>query len=175
LPDTNALDMHGHGIHHEIRPNIVRAASTFVWVVLESAGSRSLMDAAVVLSPSAIGAGALTDNLRHTLFLATSTLCYYASRRVIDEQPRSPGVNGIGTVQVVHLARRLISAIQRASPRELSEAHAYFLAPPWHHVVAEYQPTLTDLGVGITRFMIDCALQCADERLPMSSNKGGGL
>jgi hypothetical protein len=108
--------------------------------------------------------------LRHLLRVAVAVLCDTASVRLTGEPRPSPAANSIGPSEVVQSADRAIAAIERASWKELAEAHSYFLAPPWSRELVEQRPLLGDLGFGVVRFMIDCAWQWTDEHLPPPRN-----
>ena len=147
-----------------MQTNVIRAASAFIWLVVEGAGSRSLRDAAVALYPEEIVTAAPFDRLRYMLFAAAAVLCNSASRSPGNGPSSPPAVDGLTTAQVMRLAQRLVGAIQRASRKELASAHAYFLAPPWRHVLAEGRPFLAVLSVALVRFMIECAWESVAAR-----------
>jgi hypothetical protein len=100
------------------------------------------------------------------LQVALAVLFDSASVPVTGEPAASPVASSIGSTQLVESAERVVSALEAASWLELADAHSYFLAPPWSRALAEQRPLLTDLAFGVMRFMIDCAWQWADERLP---------
>jgi hypothetical protein len=148
----------------------VRDASVFLWTVLERAGSPSLREAAMALYPGGLAVPKLEDMLRHVLRVAVAVLCDAAGVRLTGEPAPSPAADGIEPTEVVQSAERAVAAIERASWEELAAAHSYFLAPPWSRELVERRPLLADLSFGVVRFMIDCAWQWVDERLPSPSD-----
>jgi hypothetical protein len=144
---------------------VVREASAFLWTVLEHGGSPTLRDAALALYPGGLAVPKAEDTLRHMLRVAVAVLCDSGSVRVIGE-PAPVATESIGPTEVIRSAERVVVAIEEATWDELAEAHSYFLAPPWSRALNEQRPLLTDLALGIIRFMLDCAWQWADEHLP---------
>ena len=149
--------MHRPSLSQEPQNIIVREASAFIWAVLEVAGSPSLRDAAMALHPAELTVTMPGDRLRHMLFVAVATLCDQASQHVCRAAATEPGSDGFGAIPMVRSARRLVAAVQQASPQELAQAHAYFLAPPWSGELVKRRPVLADLSFGVARFMIECA------------------
>jgi hypothetical protein len=151
---------------------VVRDASAFLWTVLERAGSPILRDAAMALYPGGWAVPKPEDMLRHMLHVAVAVLCDAASIRLTGEPAPSPVADSTGTPALVRSAGRVVAAIEQASWEELAAAHSYFLAPPWSRALIEQRPLLADLAFGVTRFMIDCAWQWADEHLPLPRSPG---
>jgi hypothetical protein len=144
---------------------LLREASALLWTILEHGGSPILRDAATALYSCGPAVPRPEDTLRHMLHVALAVLCDSASIAVAGE-PAPLVAGSITPSQLVASAERVIEALEEASWVELADAHSYFLAPPWSWTLAIERPLLADLAFGIARFMIDCAWQWTDERLP---------
>lgn len=141
--------------------NVVRELSAFVWTVLELAGAPALRDAGSAVYPfEPDDAAPPEDELRDMLLAAAAALCQFAGPCESDEKVKPPACD-VAAADVLQAAHRLIAALEQASRAELDEAQAYFEAPPWSRVLAARQPALTELGIGVARFMIDCAAERA--------------
>jgi hypothetical protein len=137
---------------------VVRELSAFLWAVMEIAGSRSLFDAAEALFPRERIAPTLCGRLQHMLLVAAATLCNSASEFSAATAATPSAARRLPVADIVQSAHDSIAAVQHAAAKELAEAHAYFLAPPWWDELATEQTELADLSFGVARFMIECAL-----------------
>jgi hypothetical protein len=166
--DAAATEMAGPSTPEDPKSLVVREASAFLWTVLEYVGSPTLGAAALALYPGGLAVPKPEDALRHMLRVAVAVLCDAASVRVTGEPaPLPTAVESIKPSQVIQSAERVVAAIEEATWEELAEAHSYFLAPPWSSALSVRRPLMTDLALGVVRFMLDCAWQWADEHLPL--------
>jgi hypothetical protein len=151
--DAAAAKIQARSRRREPQNTIVRELSTFIRTVMEVAEARALREAALVLLPDERVAPALRDRLHHMLSVAVATLCDSASLNPAGDEIAA-------TSDLVQSAQAAVASVERASSRELADAHAYFLAPPWRDEVAQEQRELADLSFGVARFMIECASEC---------------
>jgi hypothetical protein len=152
--DAAAGKIQARSSRQEPQNAVVRELSAFIWMVMEVAEPRTLRDAALALFPDEPVAPTLRDRLEHMLLVATATLCDSASLDLAGTETTTTAAD------IAQSAQEAVAAVQRAAARELAEAHAYFLAPPWRDELAEQQLELADLSFGIARFMIECASDC---------------
>jgi hypothetical protein len=150
---------------HLRQNDVVRAASAAVWMVLETAGSPALQEAAGILHRAEVGGTRLRDRLRYILYVSMAVLCDSASLVLADEPHQSQAADCLESGDIVQRARTLIGILEQARLEDLSDAYGYFLAPPWASHVRDQRPRLHRLAFDITRFMIDRAWECKGHQL----------
>jgi hypothetical protein len=156
--DAAPPKIHPRSSRQEPQNVVVRELSAFLWAVMEIAGSRSLLDAANALFPRERVEPTLRDRLHHMLLVAAATLCNSASELPAATAATPTAAKRLPVAGIVQSAHGSIAAVQQASAKELAEAHAYFLAPPWWDELATQQTELAELSFGVARFMIECGL-----------------